>query len=429
MFDLNLAISIGTLLVVLYIFLNLNKIIAAKTTDLKQDLTQNLDQYREELVDRVVDKINQSSQQQISHLSDNKAQVDLRFQQLQNNISMASNQQSQSQKDEFGQIKSLNQQSLIELQKQIQDSLSKAISDLSHLTSQNFETLRKTNQEKLDQINTEVSKRLDENFAQHLKSFDEVTKNVGQVQSLAQRMIDSTGSIDRLNSVFARTSSKAFGDFGEKYLESLLRENLNSSSWSSQVSVPNSSEKIDFVISIQGKKLGIDSKFPLTKYQDYLEAKAESKAAFAKEFLNAVTKMADDIAKKYSKVGFVDYLFLYLPSDSMYTMIADNETLIASLQKKGVTPISPITIFPIILGIKTYQHHDNINENAEIIIKSLKNIGKNIVSFQDEFRKLGAKLKNAQDNYELADRSLTLVSKEIKLLDNKEQEVLAQTLL
>ncbi len=426
MFDLNLTINLGTLLFVLYIFFNLNNIITAKTTDLKNDLNTNLDQYREELVDRVVDKINQSSQQQISHLSDNKAQVDLKFQQLQNNISLASNQQSQSQKDEFGHIKSLNQQSLIELQKQIQDSLSKAISDLSGLTSQNFETLRKTNQEKLDQINTEVGKRLDENFAQHLKSFEEVSKNVGQVQGLAQRMIDSTSSIDKLNNVFSRTSSKSFGDFGEKYLESLLRENLNSSSWSSQVCVPGSSEKIDFVVNIQDKKIGIDSKFPLTRYQDYLHANNDNQPQALKDFLAAVKSMADDIAKKYSKVGFVDYLFLYLPSDSMYTLVADDEATVNYLQKKGVTPISPITIFPIILGIKSYQYHDSINQNAETIIKGLKVIGKNIASFQDEFRKLGDKLRIAQNNYDSADRSLNLVSKEIKQLDNKEQEILQE---
>jgi DNA recombination protein RmuC len=423
MTDFTFWIALATLAVLIYIYLGLDKIIASKTATIKQDILNDLSTNRESIVEKLIEKINQGNNYQSSQITDSRNRIDLKFLEMQNALSSNSQAQSQSQQSEFSDIKSQNQKALSDLQVTIQASLSKAIGDLSSLTSQNFETLRKTNQEKLDQINTQVQTRLDQNFAQHQKSFEEVTKNVGQVQSLAQRMIDSTGSIDKLNNVFSRTSSKSFGDFGEKYLESLLKENLNSSSWSSQVQVPNSADKIDFVINIQGKKLGIDSKFPLTRYQDYLDATPENKLSSAKEFLTAVVKMADDIAKKYGKAGFVDYLFMYLPSDSMYTMVADNESTISALQKRGVTPISPITVFPIILGIKTYEYHDSINQNAETIIKGLKIIDKNIASFQDEFRKLGDKLRIAQTNYESADRSLFLVSKEIKSLDvNTRQE-------
>jgi DNA recombination protein RmuC len=423
MTDFTFWIALATLAVLVYIYLGLDKIIASKTATIKQDILNDLSTNRESIVEKVIEKINQGNNYQSSQITDSRNRIDLKFLEMQNALSTNSQAQSQSQQSEFSDIKAQNQKALSDLQVTIQASLSKAIGDLSALTSQNFETLRKTNQEKLDQINTQVQTRLDQNFAQHQKSFEEVTKNVGQVQSLAQRMIDSTGSIDKLNNVFSRTSSKSFGDFGEKYLESLLKENLNSSSWSSQVQVPNSADKIDFVINIQGKRLGIDSKFPLTRYQDYLDSTPENKLSSAKEFLTAVVKMADDISKKYGKAGFVDYLFMYLPSDSMYTMVADNESTISALQKRGVTPISPITVFPIILGIKTYEYHDSINQNAETIIKGLKVIDKNIASFQDEFRKLGDKLRIAQTNYESADRSLFLVSKEIKSLDvNTRQE-------
>ena len=424
-------------MVVVFVYFNLSRIIKAQTTsvfqqlsqDLSQQLTANYNLNKDELLDKITSTINNNSQQQITHLSDTKSRIDLKFQDIQSNLQLHNSKHSQDAKSEFQDLKSLNQQSLIELQRQIQESISKAIGDLSLLTSQNFENLRVANQEKLDQINQQVQNRLELSFDQHKKSFEDVTKNIGQVQTLAQRMIDSTTSIDKLNNVFGRTSSKSFGDFGERYLESLLRENLNSSSWSSQVQVPNSADKIDFVVNTQGKRIGIDSKFPLTKYQDYLDCESINSQQAHKNFLDSVKKMADDIAKKYSKVGFVDYLFLYLPSDSMYTLVADNEATVAYLQKNGITPISPITIFPMILGIKTYQYHDDINQNAEIIIKGLKVIDKNIGSFQDEFRKLGDKLRIAQNNYESADRSLYLISKEIKSLDGKQDITTTDSLL
>ena len=51
------------------------------------------------------------------------------------------------------------------------------------------------------------------------------------------------------------------------------------------------------------------------------------------------------------------------------------------------------------------------------MIKGLKQIHINILSFQEEFRKLGDKLRQAQTNYDSADRSLSIVSKEIRLLE------------
>jgi DNA recombination protein RmuC len=418
MFDFNLIVSFFILIAILYILFNLSQIVSKQSKILNEDINKKLDLQRSEFLESVTDKINRSSNQQITQLLENKPQLDLKFQQIQNNISLANNNHTNNQKNEFLELRSINQESFIELQKQIQESLSKAITDLSSLTSQNFETLRRTNQEKLDQINTEVQKKLDENFAQHLRSFDEVSKSVGHVQSLAQRMIDSTVSIDKLNNVFSRTASKSFGDFGEKYLELLLKENLSSTSWSSQVSPANSSEKIDFVINLEDKKIGIDSKFPLTKYQDYLQSSQQNQVQAHKDFLSAVKKMAEDISKKYSKIGFVDYLFLYLPSDSMYTLVADDHDTIDFLQRRGISPISPITIFPVILGIRNYQYQENINENAENIIKGLKIIGQSIRSFQEEFRKLGEKIRLAQGNYDCAERNLYLISKEINVLDS-----------
>ena len=82
--------------------------------------------------------------------------------------------------------------------------------------------LTKTNQQKLTQIQGEIERKFNQSLEQNLKSFEEVQKSVGQLQSTAQRMVDSTKSVDKLNSIFERTSSKAFGNFGESYLESMF---------------------------------------------------------------------------------------------------------------------------------------------------------------------------------------------------------------
>jgi DNA recombination protein RmuC len=236
-------------------------------------------------------------------------------------------------------------------------------------------------------------------------------------------MIESTKSIDKLNNIFSRTSSKAFGGFAENYLESVLSENLNSDSWEKQVKVPNSTEIIDFAIYVEDKTIGIDAKFPLTKYQDYIEAEAGQKETKRKEFLKAVMEMAKSISEKYYKNGFVDSLLLYLPSESLYNEVLDNEKnqeVAEFLRKYKVSLTSPNTLLPQLLLIRAYQFKLNVSQNAETIVAGLKQITKNIESFKDEYRKLGDKIRQAQQNYDDAERSLIRVEKNIVLLESQE---------
>jgi DNA anti-recombination protein RmuC len=69
------------------------------------------------------------------------------------------------------------------------------------------------------------------------------------------------------------------------------------------------------------------------------------------------------------------------------------------------------------VNIQIYQQQKFVNDHAVDMMKGLKQIHINILAFQDEFRKLGDKLRQAQTNYDSADRSLSVVSKEIRMLE------------
>jgi DNA recombination protein RmuC len=352
------------------------------------------------------------------------------------------NEQSLKAKDistqEFLRIQEKLAQSQLDIQSQIQKNLQiltqnvieisrTELAKIQDNTSKQLEILEKSTKSKLDEINTGVQKRLDENFARNLKSFQEVSKNLGQMEQKAVQMIESTKSIDKLNNIFSRTSSKAFGGFAENYLESLLHENLAKDSWQKQVKIPNSSEILDFVITLENKKIGIDAKFPLTKYQDYIQAAGETRDSKKKEFLQAVMQMAKEISEKYYKNNFVDALLLYLPSESLYNEVLDtekNQQVAEYLVKLKVSLTSPNTILPQLLLIRAYQFKLQISNNAENIVKGLRNIRKNIDSFKDEYRKLGEKIRQAQQNYDLAERNLIGVEKNILLLETEDQEKL-----
>jgi DNA recombination protein RmuC len=312
------------------------------------------------------------------------------------------------------------QQDLQNIQLSIQDRLTKSVQSLLETNNKNFELLRKTNEDKLSQINNDVQKRLNENFQENLKSIQQVMQNLGHIQSSAQKMIESTKSIDKLNTIFSRTSSKAFGDFGERYLESLLKEHLAQGSWDRQARLGAGLEIIDFTIQIDGKLIGIDAKFPLTRYTDYLEASPENKNSTKRELLNAIKKMGDEISQKYLQTNLLDTLLLYLPSDSLYNEIVNDEVTVTYLQKRKVSLASPSTVYPLIMLIVSYQFKQKVNENAEMIISGLHQVRRNIEGFKEEFRKLGDKIRQAQQNYDSADRNLLGVEKNILMLEDGE---------
>lgn len=363
------------------------------------------------IINEIIAKLSQNNTQNLAQLLgevNKSAQTqETRFNQLQVKLL-----------EETSVIKDQNQRSLLSILAQVRDQLAKSIGELNQRNKENFDLLNTANKEKLYQLELEISKRLDENLAQNLKSFENVTKNLTQMEAKAQQMIESTRSVDKLNSIFERTSAKAFGSFGENYLESLLRDNLAVGSWQKQAKVPGSSEIIDFIITIDSYKIGIDCKFPLTRFQDYIDAGADNKKTMLKTFLQSVLLMAKDIHEKYSKVGFADILMIYFPSDSMYNEVVGNTQVMETLHKLKVQPTSPSTVFPLIMLIQTYQFRGHINENAELIVNGLKTVRKNIDSFRDEFRKLGDKLRQAQQNYDIADRNLIGVQNEVLKLES-----------
>lgn len=362
---------------------------------------------------QILEKLNQNSLVQNREISENLIKLEQRFGQLQLKM-----------QEVLGEGLNKSQISIQErLERGILNLAELNKTELSKIQESNkagLELMSRTNQERLDQINKDVQKKLDDNFTHHLKSFEDISKNLGEMKATAQNMIDSTASIDKLNTIFSRTSSKAFGDFGEKYLESLLAENISKSSWSKQAVIPGASEKIDFVIELDGKKIGIDCKFPFTKYNDFLDASTDQKKLMQKFFLKSVEEVAKDMSQKYGKNGFVDHLLMYLPSDSMYSEVVNSPETFTTLQKLKVSPTSPVTIFPLIMLIQTYQKRQYINEHAQQIMSGLTKIKDNVKSFQEEFRKLGDKIRQAQQNYDVADKNLVSVQQNVQMLEKND---------
>jgi DNA recombination protein RmuC len=322
------------------------------------------------------------------------------------------------------QLLELNKQELDLTRNQIQTQLSQSLGILNETNKNNFDLLNKTNAERLDTIQLSVEKKLDENLRKNLESFGIVQEKLVEMRGSAEKMIKSTESIDKLNTIFSRSSAGGYGDFSEKYLESFFTDNLSDKNWEKQYTIPGTVERIDYVLMFGDHKIGIDSKFPLDVFRNWLEKTGAEKLIASRDLNSAIKKMAEDISSKYEKTKHFDYVMMYVPTDSLYSYIVSNETLVSYLHKRKITPTSPNTILPLVILVQDYNFKLFMNSNAEYILNGLKQVSKNVQSFQEEFRKLGDKLKQAQGNYDIAQRSLDTVTTKVSSLEVNEKKEL-----
>jgi DNA anti-recombination protein RmuC len=305
----------------------------------------------------------------------------------------------------------------------LQKSNSEEMSRLHNTTKSNFEIISSANDKKLGDIQGEIERRLNDNLNQNLKSFEEVSIKLGAINKSAENMISSTASIDRLNDIFSKGSVKQYGTFAEEYLQNLLEHHLPTL-WDRQVTIEGCQDKIDFTITFQDMRIGIDSKFPLEAYENYTNASPENQAGALKTYLKTIREMSVSINTKYGK--HFDHLLMYLPSDSMYNEVAHDRSTLDSLNKLKVVPISPTTILTVIYAISILRTKLLINKNAQQMQANVSKIEKSLFSFKEEYRKLGEKLRLAQVNYDVVEGHVRSIDKDVntvKNLDLKEVEI------
>jgi DNA recombination protein RmuC len=312
--------------------------------------------------------------------------------------------------------------SLRELQNSVKDTISDALlkmqksnseelKRMSEQSNENFKLIQETNNQKLIDIQKEIERRMDISMEGNLKSFGEVTTRLTEMKQTAQTMIDSTSTIDKLNKIFDRAASKSFGSFSENYLETILENNLKGL-WKSQVAMKQGSEAIDFVIELGAITIGIDSKFPLTAFNDYQEASGTDRDAKLKEYLAMIKTMALSMNTKYG--NNFDHLLMYIPSDIMYNEVVTNQSVFDKLHALKVMPVSPTTIYSVIYSINIIRDRIAINENAHKMQSSISQLSKNITAFKDDYEKLGKKIRETQTTYDTTASRVSRIDSQIE---------------
>jgi DNA recombination protein RmuC len=232
----------------------------------------------------------------------------------------------------------------------------------------------------------------------------QLQQQLGAVHEQSRSLSLATQSLENILG-----GTKTRGLLGEVTLQRLLEDSLPASQFAMQFRF-SSGECADAVIFLRDKKLmAIDSKFPLDAFRRIATDGDEARRAFA----TAVKGHSDSIARKYivPNEGTLDIALMFVPSENVYWELLNTQDskglcVDAYCRERNIIAVSPNTLYAhlcvIAMGLRGMQ----IEENAKRLLGSLSGMQKQMETFTGFFEKLGNHLKNAQQNYNEADKRL-----------------------
>lgn len=242
----------------------------------------------------------------------------------------------------------------------------------------------KSMDKRLDTNSLEMNSRLN-NAAQ---AFASVQKSLGEMSEIGRNMKDLQEFLN---------SPKLRGNIGEQVLKELLSQFLPKGTYKTQYRFKTGSI-VDAVIITEAGIIPIDSKFPMENFRKmHASQDVKEKKLLEREFVNDVKKHIDNISSKYilTNEGTIDFSLMYIPSESVYYEIVNNETLYEHTTKKRVLAVSPMTFYAFLKSILIGFEGQKISQQAHKILSNLRSIQQEYEKANENIETLGRHITNS----------------------------------
>ena len=292
-----------------------------------------------------------------------------------------------------------------------------------------LQLLQEDNAKQLDQMRATVDeklqgtleKRLGESFRQVSERLEQVSKGLGEMQSLA------TGVGD-LKKVL--TNVKARGTWGEVQLGNLLEQVLSPEQYEANVAPKGGSERVEFAVKLPGRTdkadevvwLPIDAKWPVEDYQRLTEAQERgdavaSEAAILQLELR-IKQCAKDISEKYlNPPKTTDFGILFLPTEGLFAEVIRRTALVEVLQVKyRVIVAGPTTLWSILSSLQ-------MGFRTLAIQKRSSEVWTLLAAVKTEWGKYGVVLNKVQKKLQEASNTMEEANKRNRAVGRKLRDV------
>ncbi len=263
-------------------------------------------------------------------------------------------------------------------------------------------------------ITSEAQSAMSTELKNTREQINQIQRQLGEVQQAGAQMQDTARSLEQILG-----GAKSRGILGEATLERLLEDSLPRTQYEMQHRF-RSGEAVDAVLFLRdGKKLAVDSKFPLEAFRRITAGDEDSR----KTFVNAVKTHAESIARKYivQDEGTLDFAMMFVPSETVYYELlmssdAKGIALDAYCRSKNIVAVSPNTLYANLCVISMGLRGMQIEENAKRLSASLDGMRSQLNKFSESFDKIGVHLRNAQQCFSESEKRYEKLSGTLDVL-------------
>lgn len=283
----------------------------------------------------------------------------------------------------------------------------------------NLDSIRKLNERKLTELQSSVNDKLDKSLNERLDtSFSKITDHLSELYKSLGELSKMSSDISNLNRSLANV--KVRGTWGEAQLRDIIRETMVNSQYEENiVTKPGSNDPVEFAIKIPSKDndrdyilLPIDSKFPLDRYNDVINASEsgdkQQLLAAIKQLEIRVKEEARKIRDKYIAVPVTtNFAVMYLPTESLYAEVLRINGLAELCQNQyGVIIAGPTTITALLNSLRVGFQNLTLSKKTDEVQKLLVAIKDQFFKMDELIDKAQKKIAAASDaNEQLAKRS------------------------
>ncbi|MFX0138022.1 MAG: DNA recombination protein RmuC [Candidatus Hodarchaeota archaeon] len=241
---------------------------------------------------------------------------------------------------------------------------------------------------------------------------DSIYKNVSESEKRLSisigNIMEHMGEIKGTTEVFGKISNdlklilsgeRKRGRLGEILIENILNDVLPSSCWERQCRL--GSGKVDLIIKTRDYIVPIDCKFPLNNYEKMIkEENPENKKSYLKKFVKDVKNRIEETSKFVLPASkTTDYALMYVPAESIFLTIVENEDLINLSIKNKVLICSPVTFYYILHAMNETIKREKLPEKIEALYNEFLKLKDDIIQFLNIFETLGVHISNAFNKY------------------------------
>lgn len=279
----------------------------------------------------------------------------------------------------------------------IRISMEKKITMMTDENNRQLFEMRNTVDEKLQKT---LEDRIGRSFRQVSDTLEQVTRGLGQMQTLAAGVGD-------LKKVLSNVKTR--GIVGEIQLGAILAQILSPEQYDENVAVKGGSERVEFAVKFPGEGdrpvyLPIDSKFPADAYTRLLDAYDTGDRQLIKAatdgLRNAVLKAAKDIRTKYISPPYTtEFAIMFLPFEGLYAEVL-RLGLVDTLQRDYRINIAGPTTMAAMLN--SFQ----MGFRSLALQKQSGEVWDTLAKVRTEFDKFGDVLVKTQTKMEQAQKDL-----------------------